>query len=191
MPHIFGKLWHLALIWAIRKAFQCILQGVRILLAKYTRISPTSENYSYPLCRWVPVMIETGASPLQQHRIPAHPAHRRLIIGGSDSRLSWNRLWASPRPARPPRYLWSIPVPTPRALKPPVVVHSLHKQPGPGRALTCAPRTAPSGGRLQWAPECWPRWAPRVARPCFYENRDFWAVLGRAVFEKAPTAGYI
>ena len=47
MPYIFGKLWHLAIIWAIRKAFQCILQGVRILLAKYTPISPTSENESY------------------------------------------------------------------------------------------------------------------------------------------------
>ena len=47
MPYIFGKLWHLAIIWPIRKAFQCILQGVRILLAKYTRISPTSENESY------------------------------------------------------------------------------------------------------------------------------------------------
>ena len=47
MPYIFGKLWHLAIIWVIRKAFQCILQGVRILLAKYTRISPTSENDSY------------------------------------------------------------------------------------------------------------------------------------------------
>ena len=70
-------------------------------------------------------MIETGASPLHQHRIPAHPAHRRLIIGVSDSRLSWNRLWASPRPARPPCYLWSGPVPTPRALKPPVVVHTV------------------------------------------------------------------
>ena len=47
MPYIFGKLWHLAIIWPIRKAFQCILQGVRILLAKYTRISPTSDNESY------------------------------------------------------------------------------------------------------------------------------------------------
>ena len=47
MPYILGKLWHLAIIWAIRKAFQCILQGVRFLLAKYTRISPTSENESY------------------------------------------------------------------------------------------------------------------------------------------------
>ena len=47
MPYIFGKLWHLALIWAIRKAFQCILQGVRILLANHTRISPTSDNESY------------------------------------------------------------------------------------------------------------------------------------------------
>ena len=47
MPYIFGKLWHLAIIWAIRKAFQFILQGVRILLANHTRISPTSENDSY------------------------------------------------------------------------------------------------------------------------------------------------
>ena len=47
MPYIFGKLWHLAIIWAIRKAFQCILQGVRFLLANHTRLSPTSENESY------------------------------------------------------------------------------------------------------------------------------------------------
>ena len=47
MPYIFGKLWHLAIIWAIRKAFQCILQGVRFLLANHTRISPTSDNDSY------------------------------------------------------------------------------------------------------------------------------------------------
>ena len=46
MPYIFGKLWHLAIIWAIRKAFQFILQGVRILLANHTRISPTSDNDS-------------------------------------------------------------------------------------------------------------------------------------------------
>ena len=100
----------------------------------------------------VPVMIETGASPLHQHRIPAHPAHRRLIIGVSDSRLSWNRLWASPRPPRPPRYLWSTPVPTPRALKPLVVVHSVHTsslvQVG---ALTCArgPRSSKWGPAAQ------------------------------------------
>ena len=47
MPYIFGKLWHLAIIWAIRKAFQCILQGVRYLLAKQTRLSGTSDNESY------------------------------------------------------------------------------------------------------------------------------------------------
>ena len=47
MSYIFGKLWHLAIIWAIRKAFQCILQGVRFLLANHTRLSPTSENESY------------------------------------------------------------------------------------------------------------------------------------------------
>ena len=47
MSYIFGKLWHLAIIWAIRKAFQCILQGVRFLLANQTRLSPTSDNESY------------------------------------------------------------------------------------------------------------------------------------------------
>ena len=47
MSYIFGKLWHLAIIWANRKAFQCILQGVRFLLAKQTRLSPTSNNESY------------------------------------------------------------------------------------------------------------------------------------------------
>ena len=49
MPYIFGKLWHLAIIWAIRKAFQCILQGVRFLLANHTRLSPTSDNDSYQI----------------------------------------------------------------------------------------------------------------------------------------------
>ena len=47
MSYRFGKLWHLAIIWAIRKAFQCIPQGVRFLLANHTRLSPTSENESY------------------------------------------------------------------------------------------------------------------------------------------------
>ena len=47
MPYIFGKLWHLAIIWAIRKAFQCILQGVRFLLENQTWLSPTSDNDSY------------------------------------------------------------------------------------------------------------------------------------------------
>ena len=47
MPYIFGKLWHLAIIWAIRKAFKCILQAVRFLLANHTRLSPTSDNKSY------------------------------------------------------------------------------------------------------------------------------------------------
>ena len=52
MPYIYGKLWHLAIIWAIRKAFQCILQGVKFLLANHTRLSPTSENESYvQLCQ--------------------------------------------------------------------------------------------------------------------------------------------
>ena len=47
MSYRFGKLWHLAIIWAIRKAFQCILQGIRFLLANQTRLSPTSDNDSY------------------------------------------------------------------------------------------------------------------------------------------------
>ena len=47
MSYIFGMLWHLAIIWAIRKAFQCILQGVRFLLAIHTLLSGTSENESY------------------------------------------------------------------------------------------------------------------------------------------------
>ena len=51
MPHIFGKLWHLALIWAIRKAFQCILQGVRFLLANQTLLSGTSEDESYAVVK--------------------------------------------------------------------------------------------------------------------------------------------
>ena len=47
MPYIFGKQWHLAITWAVRKAFQCILQGVRFLMANHTLLSPTSDNESY------------------------------------------------------------------------------------------------------------------------------------------------
>ena len=47
MSYIFGKLWHSAIIWPIRKSFQCILQSVRFLLAKQTRLSGTSDNESY------------------------------------------------------------------------------------------------------------------------------------------------
>ena len=47
MSYIFGKLWHSAIIWPIRKSFQCILQGVIFLLAKQTRLSGTSDNESY------------------------------------------------------------------------------------------------------------------------------------------------
>ena len=47
MSYIFGKLWHSAIIWPIRKSFQCILQGVRFLLANHTLLSGTSENESY------------------------------------------------------------------------------------------------------------------------------------------------
>ena len=47
MSYIFGKLWHSAIIWPISKSFQRILQGVRFLLAKQTRLSGTSDNESY------------------------------------------------------------------------------------------------------------------------------------------------
>ena len=47
MSYIFGKLWHSAIIWPIRKSFQCILQGIRFLLANQTRLSGTSDNESY------------------------------------------------------------------------------------------------------------------------------------------------
>ena len=40
-------LWHLAIIWAIRKSFKCILQGVRFLLANHTLLSGPSETFSY------------------------------------------------------------------------------------------------------------------------------------------------
>ena len=60
MPYIFGKLWHLAIIWAIRKAFQSILQGVRILPANHTRLSPTSDNESYiNVLFWKIIFMET------------------------------------------------------------------------------------------------------------------------------------
>ena len=38
MSYIFGKLWHSAIIWPIRKSFQCILQGVRFLLSNHTLV---------------------------------------------------------------------------------------------------------------------------------------------------------
>ena len=51
MTYIFGKLWHSAINWPIRKSFQCILQSVRFLLANKTLLSGTSENESYPLVK--------------------------------------------------------------------------------------------------------------------------------------------
>ena len=47
MSYIFGKIWHSAIIWPIGKSFQCVLQGVRFLMANHTQISPTSDNDSY------------------------------------------------------------------------------------------------------------------------------------------------
>ena len=49
MSHIFGKLWHSAIIWPIRKSFECILQDVRFLLANHTLLSGTSETFSFIL----------------------------------------------------------------------------------------------------------------------------------------------
>ena len=80
MPYIFGKLWHLAIIWAIRKAFQCILQGVRFLLANHTRISPTSDN------DWIAAALEKS----KKHKNAAH------------NLLQWSqRLRLLPAPAVP------------------------------------------------------------------------------------------
>ena len=89
MPYIFGKLWHLAIIWAIRKAFQCILQGVRILLANHTRISPTSENDSYlvfkiftPLRHFVDLLQHLGCLLLHiiWLRLSVYIMHCLLIV---------------------------------------------------------------------------------------------------------------
>ena len=55
MSYIFGKLWHSAIIWPIRKSFKCILPGVRFLLAKQTRLSGTSDNMSHIF----PILEET------------------------------------------------------------------------------------------------------------------------------------
>ena len=81
MPYIFGKLWHLTIIWAIRKAFQCILQGVRILLAKYTWISPTSENDSY---------IDIYRNSMQLCSFQFLPNNDNQWDGGL-SNIGWNR----------------------------------------------------------------------------------------------------
>ena len=74
------------IIWAIRKAFQCILQGVRFLLANHTPVSPTSENDSYVGqgctsvecvgCVGQPKWI--GAPP--SHRLPSYFVQLKLFI---------------------------------------------------------------------------------------------------------------
>ena len=66
MSYIFGKLWHLAIIWAIRKEFQCILQGVRFLLANHTRLSPTSDNDSYVSFIWFWFIADQSDIPHQK-----------------------------------------------------------------------------------------------------------------------------
>ena len=47
MSNIVGNLWHLAIIWPIRKWFLCILQGVRFLLADHTLLFGAYETFSY------------------------------------------------------------------------------------------------------------------------------------------------
>ena len=73
MPYIFGKLWHLAIIWAISKAFQCILRVLILQVAKQTRLSPTSENESYLHLSFF---------------IPGHPLRHaaRLLVGPHGTR---------------------------------------------------------------------------------------------------------
>ena len=80
MSYIFGKLWHLAIIWAIRKSFQCILQGIRFLLANQIRLSPTSENDSYrdrqrsQSCTWsslAPILTPQTAGESPQVSTPS------------------------------------------------------------------------------------------------------------------------
>ena len=77
MPYIFGKLWHLAIIWAIRKAFQCILQGVRFLLANHTRLSPKSDNDSY----LIPLDLCQNDAELEKVRSLAIFLGRRDLTG--------------------------------------------------------------------------------------------------------------
>ena len=80
MPYIFGKLWHLAIIWAIRKAFLCILQGVRFLLANHTRLSPTSDNDSYKFHIYIPYDGETCQLFTTLHLLttPVPVVHRHI-----------------------------------------------------------------------------------------------------------------
>ena len=90
MPYIFWRLWLLAIIWAIRKAFQCILQGVRFLPANHTRLSPTSENESYPLFTEIlakPIILNTfQGSPKNRKR---SWAERIFISNTGYAILSW------------------------------------------------------------------------------------------------------
>ena len=89
MPYIFGKLWHLAIIWAIRKAFQCILQGVRILLANHTWISPTSENDSYCLPEFVPFSVPRSIFYESRFQI----SHQNVITIFEPETNLWWSIW--------------------------------------------------------------------------------------------------
>ena len=97
MSHIFGKLWHLAIIWAIRKAFQCILQGVRFLLANHTRLSPTSDNESYQK-----INLSTGwasyfcVTPLLETFLSGSLNWARFpLLSTSSPLLSWAFFWVA------------------------------------------------------------------------------------------------
>ena len=95
MPYIFGKLWHLAIIWAIRKAFQCILQGVRFLLANHTRLSPTSENESYTIESSTNMIF--GSLLMKIYKLHME---RQLYI--------WPGRPSGPKSVRGPWYKWSV-----------------------------------------------------------------------------------
>ena len=79
MSYIFGKLWHSAIIWPIRKSFQCILQVVRFLLAKQTRLFGTSDNESYTaLDRLTGTLL---GSHRRCHDDALYPARFSLLVG--------------------------------------------------------------------------------------------------------------
>ena len=97
MSYIFGKLWHLAIIWAIRKAFQCIVQGVRFLLSNHTRLSPTSDNESYSYCYTLSgEKLVHCVSPSDWHFSPSRFSETEFlqVILLRHHRISWNKnMW--------------------------------------------------------------------------------------------------
>ena len=97
MSYIFGKLWHLAIIWVIRKAFQCILKGVRFLLSNHTRLSPTSDNESYSYCYTLSgEKLVHCVSPSDWHFSPSRFSETEFlqVILLRHHRIIWNKnMW--------------------------------------------------------------------------------------------------